>query len=121
MSGKKAVAAPRPGADVRPLPAKPNLEFERKRARKLLALMRRTSSEPVKLADAQFAIAREYGFLNWPLLVRYYEELSRQEQPERPEPADRSEYLPAHPRQASDPIAHERSSARWCHRYPRSR
>ena len=84
-------------ADVRALPARPNLEFERKQARKLLrhlhdgdaeALSRirakhRASSgktpDEFQLSDAQFAIAREYGFTSWPRLVEYFEALQRQE------------------------------------------
>lgn len=60
----------------RPLPAHPNLEFERKRAKKLLREMR-GANEQAKLADAQFAIAREYGFSSWPRLVEYYTTLAR--------------------------------------------
>src|SRR4051812_13301707 len=66
-----------------PLPARPNLEFERKRAKKLLrdlqnddatALSRAASiaKPPFQLADAQLVIAREYGFASWPRLVQYY-------------------------------------------------
>src|SRR3990172_6860237 len=87
-----------PGAHVpdspdalRPLPAKPNLEFERKRAKQLLREVRagdreapnrvrstragrRRGAAPteLKLAHAQFAIAREYGFTSWPMLVQYF-------------------------------------------------
>ncbi len=64
--------------EPRPLPAHPNLEFERKRAKKLLREMRRTNPD-AKLTQAQFAIAREYGFRGWPLLVQYFQELERQE------------------------------------------
>ena len=44
----------------RELPAKPSLEFLRKQAKQL----QRTTSQG-KLADAQHALAREYGFADW--------------------------------------------------------
>ena len=84
-------------SDVRALPARPNLEFERKHAKKLLAQLHKGDPEVVarvrakhrastgkspdefQLADAQFAIAREYGFTSWPRLVEYFESLYRQE------------------------------------------
>ena len=83
-------------SDVRPLPARPNLEFERKQAKKLLAALHdgdpealarvrakhRASAGKVPdefhLSDAQFAIAREYGFTSWPTLVEYFEASERQ-------------------------------------------
>jgi hypothetical protein len=70
---------------VRSLPPRPNLEFEHKEAKQLLkdlrdanpsALARARQHRPdvqeFKLADAQFIIAREYGFASWPKLVAYY-------------------------------------------------
>jgi hypothetical protein len=84
-------------SDVRPLPARPNLEFERKQAKKLLAAVHEgdadalvrvrakhrasagKSPDEVQLSDAQFTIAREYGFTSWPRLVEYFETLSRHE------------------------------------------
>ena len=89
--------APDPPSDVRPLPARPNLEFERKQAKKLLRQLRKgdpeavsrvraklkhsadTKPEGFQLADAQFTIAREYGFTSWPRLVEYFETLVRHE------------------------------------------
>lgn len=89
--------APDSPSDVRALPARPNLEFERKQAKRLLALLRRgnrealdrvhaklkdsraTKPDEFKLADAQFTIAREYGFTSWPRLVEYFETLVRHE------------------------------------------
>jgi hypothetical protein len=79
---------------VRPLPARPNLEFERKQAKKLLALLHKgdpqalarvraklkqsadTAPDEIQLSDAQFTIAREYGFTSWPRLVEYFETLA---------------------------------------------
>ena len=87
--------APDSPSDVRALPARPNLEFERKQAKKLLAALhkgdpealarvhaklkgsRDTKPDEFNLADAQFAIAREYGFTSWPRLVEYFETLAR--------------------------------------------
>ena len=82
--------------DVRPLPANPSLEYERKEAKALLrqlhasdpdGLSRVRSAHPIalrnrspaalQLADAQHVIAREYGFASWPKLVGYFEELER--------------------------------------------
>ena len=85
------------GSVVRPLPARPDLESEKKRAKQLLREVRRGDAEAlarvatqnralvgaapdtVKLADAHLTIAREYGFRSWPLLVRYYESFARQQ------------------------------------------
>jgi predicted enzyme related to lactoylglutathione lyase len=50
------------------LPARPSIEQLRKRAKERLADLRATNSS-AKLADAQFAIAREHGFDSWPKLV----------------------------------------------------
>jgi hypothetical protein len=84
-------------SDVRPLPARPNLEFERKQAKQLLTAVREgdaaalarvrakhrasTGKAPgeIQLSEAQFTIAREYGFTSWPRLVEYFETLARHE------------------------------------------
>lgn len=51
----------------RHLPARPNLEYLRKQAKELLkALQQRDPS--AQLADAQHALAREYGYASWPAL-----------------------------------------------------
>jgi len=89
--------APDPAGAVRPLPPRPNLEFEHKQAKKLLALLKEgdadalarvraklkqsadTKPDEFKLADTQFCIAREYGFTSWPRLVEYFELLARHE------------------------------------------
>lgn len=80
---------------ARPLPERPNLEYERKAAKALLrqlassvpdAVRRAQTHHPklrastrrgIRLADAQLVIAREYGFASWPRLVRYFEEAER--------------------------------------------
>ena len=50
----------------RQLPAKPSLEFLRKQAKQIQHTMTQG-----KLADAQHALAREYGFANWARLKSY--------------------------------------------------
>ena len=50
----------------RELPANPSLEYLRKQAKQL----QRTTSQG-KLADAQHALAREYGFADWARLKSY--------------------------------------------------
>ena len=68
------------------LPARPSLEQLRKQAKELLracrdgdgaALERVRRHKPQatdpSLADAQFALAREYGFESWPGLVHHVE------------------------------------------------
>lgn len=79
----------------RPLPPRPNLEFEHKEAKAFLHRLRAgdpaeltrararhpaIASAParIRLADAQLVIAREYGFASWPKLVRYFGEADRQ-------------------------------------------
>jgi hypothetical protein len=51
----------------RNLPDRPNLEFLRKQAKALLDTMQRTAPA-AQLADAQHALARDYGFASWPKL-----------------------------------------------------
>ena len=50
----------------RELPAKPSLEYLRKQAKQL-----QRSTPQGKLADAQYAVAREYGFADWAKLKSY--------------------------------------------------
>ena len=59
----------------RVLPARPNLEYLKNQAKDLLPDLRRQYPE-AKLADAQHAVAREYGFLNWPTLKAHVEAVS---------------------------------------------
>ena len=96
MSRSKPREGPPPDSpsDVRALSPRPNLEHERKQAKQLLDRLKsddpeslarlkkhkRDSSGEFQLADAQFTIAREYGFTSWPRLVEYFETLSRHEQ-----------------------------------------
>lgn len=59
----------------RRLPAVPNLEHLRKQAKELLPELQRQKPE-AKLADAQHAIAIEYGFSSWPALKARVEVLA---------------------------------------------
>src|SRR4051812_30152970 len=54
----------------RPLPEHPNLRHFKDQARDLLATGKASS-----LADAQFQIARLYGFVSWPKLKAHVESL----------------------------------------------
>lgn len=54
------------------LPEKPNLEYLKKQSKELLRSMPRG-----KLADAQHALANEYGFATWSKLKSYVETLGR--------------------------------------------
>ena len=51
----------------RQLPPRPNLEYLRKQAKELLEDVQRQDPS-AQLADAQHALAREYGFASWPAL-----------------------------------------------------
>ncbi|TDC49430.1 ankyrin repeat domain-containing protein [Jiangella ureilytica] len=56
------------------LPAHPDLAHLKKQAKELLRRLR--DDEPgARLSDAQFRLAREYGFPSWPALRRHVEEL----------------------------------------------
>ena len=71
----------------RPLPARPDLAQQQKQAKELLRAFAAGDSEahqrvravlpdkaPIALADAQFVLAREYGFVNWAALKTHIEE-----------------------------------------------
>ncbi len=58
------------------LPSRPSLEQLRKQAKERLAALR-VAEPSAKLADAQFALAREYGFESWPKLVSHVEATTR--------------------------------------------
>jgi hypothetical protein len=60
----------------RHLPPRPNLEFVRKQAKELLPSLQQQHVS-AKLADAQHAIAREYGFTNWASLKAHIDALIR--------------------------------------------
>src|ERR1041384_2662658 len=52
------------------LPARPSLEQLHKQAKERLEAMRGVDAGAT-LADAQYALAREYGFESWPRLVHH--------------------------------------------------
>jgi hypothetical protein len=54
------------------LPPRPSLEQLRKQAKERLATL-----PQAKLADAQFALARDYGFESWPKLLHHVDALAR--------------------------------------------
>ncbi len=58
------------------LPPRPNLDWLRKTARQRLNERRATDPE-IKLADVQFALAREHGFSSWRSLKSHVEALER--------------------------------------------
>jgi hypothetical protein len=56
----------------RELPRQPNLEYLRKEAKELLDEMQQRNRS-AQLADAQHALARDYGFASWPQLKTHVE------------------------------------------------
>src|SRR3954464_11322032 len=62
-------------APTRVLPDAPSLEWLRKHAKQRLTLLRKDNSS-ARLADAQFALAREYGFPSWRALKAHVELLT---------------------------------------------
>ncbi len=56
----------------RDLPARPNLDHLRKQAKELLQKMKLQDPD-AQLADAQHALALEYGFASWPRLKAHVE------------------------------------------------
>ena len=61
-------------SESRSLPDRPSLEQLRRQAKELLK-SRRRESRSMTLADAQLALAREYGFAHWPALVEHVQRL----------------------------------------------
>ena len=59
----------------RSLPSRPNLDHLRKQAKDLLDTARSTHPD-WQLADAQFALARDYGFPSWPAMKAHVDALS---------------------------------------------
>ncbi len=98
---------------LRPLPPRPNLEFEHKEAKALLrrlragdadALARARARHPaidasapdrIRLADAQLVVARDYGFASWPRLVRWFGDVDRQQHGQWPMQPNRREHYDA--------------------------
>jgi hypothetical protein len=56
----------------RPLSERPSLEYLKKEAKELLHRLQQERAD-AKLADAQHALARQYGFTSWPRLRRHVE------------------------------------------------
>jgi hypothetical protein len=56
----------------RPLPDRPSLDYLKKEAKGLLRTLQQQQLD-AKLADAQHALARQYGFASWPRLKRHVE------------------------------------------------
>jgi ankyrin repeat protein len=73
MSAKRT-----PARAVRELPARPNLEHLKNEAKRRLTAMR--GADPsAKLAQAQFAVARDYGFGSWRQLKAHVDRASANE------------------------------------------
>jgi hypothetical protein len=64
----------------RDLPARPNLDHLKKQAKELLQTLKQQDSG-AQLADAQHAIAREYGFGSWPRLKAHVEGAAAESNP----------------------------------------
>jgi ankyrin repeat protein len=58
-----------------PLPDSPNIHWLRKEAKERLGEIRQTNPD-AKLADAQFAVARQYGFSSWRILKAHVDSLT---------------------------------------------
>ncbi len=71
MTGRTSESA----SGARPLPENPNLEWLRKESKRLLGELRRTNPD-AKLADAQFDVAKTYGFPSWRALKAHVDSLS---------------------------------------------
>lgn len=67
----------------RDLPPRPDFDHLRKQAKALLRTLRQQRAD-ASLADAQYALAREYGFASWPKLKAHIEALAEAARPVRP-------------------------------------
>ena len=65
------------------LPTHPNLDHLKKQAKDVLRVFKRQKPR-WKLADAQLAIARGYGFVNWPSLKMQVEKIRHEQRPTVP-------------------------------------
>ena len=65
------------------LPTHPNLDHLKKQAKDVLRVFRRQKPR-WRLADAQRAIARGYGFTNWPSLKTHVEKVRHEQRPTLP-------------------------------------
>lgn len=57
-----------PAEEVCPLPPRPDLDFELDRAARITA----ACDGKIALSEAQFLVARSYGFASWEMLERYF-------------------------------------------------
>ena len=87
MSDQTPRSAPAPLS----LPDNPNLDWLRKQAKRRLAELREANAD-AQLADAQFELARQYGFSSWRALKTHVDSLTvdgqlvdaaRREEPQR--------------------------------------
>src|SRR5919201_3384978 len=62
-------------SDPLPLPEKPSLEWLRKQAKHRLEALRETNGA-AQLADAQFELAKQYGFSSWRALKAHIDSLT---------------------------------------------
>lgn len=69
----------------RNLPPHPSLEHLKKQAKNMLHDLKQENPAS-KLADAQFALVREYGFASWPKLKAYVESIPTVIELEKPNP-----------------------------------
>ena len=97
------------------LPAHPNLDHLRKQAKDVLRMLRRQNPR-WKLADAQRAIARGYGFVNWPSLRTHVQKI-RHEQGPSPSPWARA-LEPDDSAEAKAPPRHAESAREDCPVHP---
>src|SRR6266850_5922050 len=67
--------APGSASGASSLPDAPNLDWLRKQAKRRLNELRATSRD-AKLADAQFDLAKQYGFSSWRALKAHVESLT---------------------------------------------
>jgi hypothetical protein len=58
-----------------PLPDNPNLDWLRKQAKRRLAELRKANAD-AQLADAQFEVAKQYGFSSWRALKTHVDSLT---------------------------------------------
>jgi hypothetical protein len=83
------------------LPHLPNLDYLKKQAKDVLRVCR-VRNPRAQLADAQNAVARGYGFQNWPLLKAHVQSVRRlrgaaTDSPPRPKTNDRHRRGASHP------------------------
>ena len=66
---------PLPASASSSLPDAPNLDWLRKQAKRMLSQLRKTNPD-AKLADAQFGLAKQYGFSSWRALKEHIDGLT---------------------------------------------